>query len=138
MNPAAAQGWDQGILGAEGIPAMKPGGKRRLVIPPELAYGAQICQQLPLVLVLLLLLLLLLLPLLAAAAAAAGAVTTAAAAGHAAPLGQHDPAARLKSQASTRNGRWPLTGERGAGGVIPPNATLASLGRCLHKQPALC
>ncbi|KAK9814292.1 hypothetical protein WJX72_003523 [[Myrmecia] bisecta] len=32
-------GWDQGILGADGIPPMKEGGKRQLIIPSELAYG---------------------------------------------------------------------------------------------------
>ncbi|EIE23709.1 hypothetical protein COCSUDRAFT_53436 [Coccomyxa subellipsoidea C-169] len=34
-------GWDVGILGdaEQGIPPMKEGGKRVLVIPPELAYG---------------------------------------------------------------------------------------------------
>ncbi|MHA2236604.1 MAG: FKBP-type peptidyl-prolyl cis-trans isomerase, partial [Candidatus Thorarchaeota archaeon] len=29
------QGWDQGVL------SMKTGGKRKLTIPPELAYGSQ-------------------------------------------------------------------------------------------------
>ncbi|KAJ3679264.1 hypothetical protein LUZ60_017275 [Juncus effusus] len=35
------RGWDQGILGGEGIPPMLPGGKRTLKLPPELAYGAR-------------------------------------------------------------------------------------------------
>ncbi|KAJ4980730.1 hypothetical protein NE237_031567 [Protea cynaroides] len=33
------KGWDQGILGGNGIPPMLAGGKRTLKIPPGLAYG---------------------------------------------------------------------------------------------------
>jgi FKBP-type peptidyl-prolyl cis-trans isomerase len=33
-------GWEQGILGNEYIPAIKEGGARTLLVPPELAYGS--------------------------------------------------------------------------------------------------
>ncbi|XP_074589802.1 peptidyl-prolyl cis-trans isomerase FKBP13, chloroplastic-like [Curcuma longa] len=35
------KGWDQGILGGDGIPPMLAGGKRTLKLPPELGYGAR-------------------------------------------------------------------------------------------------
>ncbi|KAM2399619.1 hypothetical protein C1H46_015947 [Malus baccata] len=35
------KGWDQGILGGDGIPPMLAGGKRVLKLPPELAYGGR-------------------------------------------------------------------------------------------------
>jgi len=35
------KGWDEGILGGEGITPMKEGGKRKLIIPSELAYGSR-------------------------------------------------------------------------------------------------
>ncbi len=33
------KGWDLGILGADDIPPMKEGGKRKLLIPANLGYG---------------------------------------------------------------------------------------------------
>ena len=36
------RGWDIGILGADDIPPLRPGGKRELVIPADLAYGSRL------------------------------------------------------------------------------------------------
>ncbi|KAJ4824063.1 hypothetical protein Tsubulata_000907 [Turnera subulata] len=33
------RGWDDGILGSDGVPPMLAGGKRRLKLPPQLGYG---------------------------------------------------------------------------------------------------
>ncbi|KAI6704834.1 hypothetical protein NL676_007796 [Syzygium grande] len=35
------KGWDEGILGGEGVPPMLAGGKRILKLPPELGYGVR-------------------------------------------------------------------------------------------------
>ncbi|KAL5978741.1 hypothetical protein ACLOJK_029858 [Asimina triloba] len=35
------KGWDQGILGGDGVPPMLAGGKRTLKLPPELGYGTR-------------------------------------------------------------------------------------------------
>ncbi|KAK3432448.1 peptidyl-prolyl cis-trans isomerase FKBP13, chloroplastic [Eucalyptus grandis] len=35
------KGWDEGILGGDGVPPMLAGGKRILKLPPELGYGVR-------------------------------------------------------------------------------------------------
>ena len=35
------KGWGLGILGDDDVPAMKVGGKRKLIIPADLGYGAR-------------------------------------------------------------------------------------------------
>ncbi|KAL6351185.1 hypothetical protein AAG906_031771 [Vitis piasezkii] len=35
------RGWDQGILGGDGVPPMLAGGKRTLKLPPEFGYGTR-------------------------------------------------------------------------------------------------
>ncbi|TKY59721.1 Peptidyl-prolyl cis-trans isomerase FKBP13 [Spatholobus suberectus] len=35
------KGWDEGILGGDGVPPMLAGGKRTLKLPPELGYGSR-------------------------------------------------------------------------------------------------
>lgn len=38
-EPGMIKGWDLGIGGGDGIPAMRVGGSRKLIIPPKLGYG---------------------------------------------------------------------------------------------------
>uniref|UniRef100_A0A0F7GZF5 peptidylprolyl isomerase n=1 Tax=Francoa sonchifolia TaxID=23250 RepID=A0A0F7GZF5_9ROSI len=35
------KGWDEGIIGGDGVPPMLAGGKRTLKLPPQLGYGAR-------------------------------------------------------------------------------------------------
>ncbi len=41
------KGWDMGIGGGAGIPPMRVGGRRKLIIPPQLGYGSQANGTLP-------------------------------------------------------------------------------------------
>ena len=41
------KGWDQGIAGGGGVDAMREGGRRKLIIPPQLGYGSQIMGTIP-------------------------------------------------------------------------------------------
>ena len=39
--PAPAQGWELSILGGDGLPPMRAGGRRIVRLPPALAYGSE-------------------------------------------------------------------------------------------------
>lgn len=41
------KGWNLGILGGKGVEPMRVGGKRKLIVPPELGYGANIMGTIP-------------------------------------------------------------------------------------------
>ncbi|MDX2030990.1 MAG: FKBP-type peptidyl-prolyl cis-trans isomerase [Blastocatellia bacterium] len=41
------KGWDQGIAGGGGVEPMREGGRRKLIIPPQLGYGNNIMGTIP-------------------------------------------------------------------------------------------